>query len=46
MNRRSFVKVLSAGSLGATITGRGMGKTGALPIGALSDQINLGIIGA
>ena len=46
MNRRKFVKVISAGALGAAVVGRGVGRgreTRAVPP---SDQIRLGIIGA
>ena len=45
MNRRNFVKAVSAGTLGATVVGRGIGKTGAPRAVPPSDQIRLGIIG-
>src|SRR2546427_1301030 len=45
MNRRNFVKAVSAGALGATVVGRGLGKTSAMRAGPPSDQIRLGIIG-
>jgi len=45
MNRRNFVKAVSAGALGAAVVGRGIGKTGAMRAVAPSDQIRLGIIG-
>ncbi len=45
MNRRNFVKAVSAGTLGATVVGRGSGKTGATHAVPSSDQIRLGIIG-
>src|SRR5262245_55391225 len=46
MNRRNFVKSISASALGATVVGRGLARgreTQAVPP---SDQIRLGIIGA
>jgi len=46
MNRRNFVKAVSAGALGATVVGRGLGKTSAMRASPPSDQIRLGIIGA
>ncbi len=46
MNRRSFVKVISAGTLGATVLSRGIGKAGEISEVAPADQIRLGIIGA
>src|SRR2546428_9325377 len=46
MNRRNFVKAVSAGALRAAVVGRGIGKTGAMRAVAPSDQIRLGIIGA
>lgn len=42
MNRRNFVKVISASALSAGLMGRGIGMTG---IAAPSDQIRIGIIG-
>jgi predicted dehydrogenase len=42
MNRRSFVKAISAGALSASVMGRGIGTTG---MAAPSDQIRVGIIG-
>lgn len=45
MNRRKFVKALSVGSLGATVIGRGLGRTSKTQAVAPSDQIRLGIIG-
>src|SRR5260370_15867155 len=45
MNRRNFVKAVSAGALGATVAGRGIGRVGEMRTVAPSDQIRLGIIG-
>src|SRR3989442_9730739 len=45
MNRRNFVKAVSAGTLGATVVRRSSGKTGELRAVPPSDQIRLGIIG-
>lgn len=46
MNRRNFVKAVSAGAFGATVVGRGIGKTSAMRAVPPSDQIRLGIIGS
>ena len=43
MNRRSFVKAISAGALSASVMGRDIATTGTA---APSDQIRVGIIGA
>ena len=45
MNRRNFVKAISAGSLGATVIGRGIARAREMRAVAPSDQIRLGIIG-
>lgn len=45
MNRRNFVKSVSAGALGATVVGRSIGSVRETPAVPPSDQIRLGIIG-
>jgi len=45
MNRRNFVKAISAGTLGTAVVGRGNGKTHEIGAVPASDQIRLGIIG-
>ena len=46
MNRRNFVRVISAGAIGATVTHRSIGQTSEIDAVAPSDQVRLGIIGA
>src|SRR3989442_4614839 len=45
MNRRNFVKAVSAGTVAATVVGRGFGRVGETRAVPPSDQIRLGIIG-
>src|SRR5260370_280209 len=44
MNRRNFVKAVSAGTLGAAVVGRGIGRVRETRAVPASDQIRLGII--